>query len=331
MDVNVDALAGQDGPTPTVESGVVVSDTATCRPWCDGRGVRRAVPGLMTQDGVAVRSSAGFTYAAERLPTRYGTMVGITYEYCFCAEAEAALRRLADQEAASESSEMTGVIARIWQRAELPRRLGRYTVESYLEQPGVERGAQRSLLEKLGRWQSAAQSFGCWLLLMGAQGTGKTGLGVSLLQEDLAVGRSGLYVVAPDLLERIRETYGPGGDRDDAAVAARGILAQAIDVDTLLLDDVGKEGLSAWGRERLFRLINARDAWQRRTIITTNLGLAELEAHLGEFSFDRIRGNATHPTTGESFFVKLTGPSRRGVVCGTAPGPIERVAGGDDA
>lgn len=259
-----------------------------CEPWCHGRGYMRT-------------GSTFIEGASGELRSLSEAISGITYAYCSCAAGRAARARHEEARSALDTRLATQAVERIWADADIPPKLRRYSLDSYLLLPG----ARPALVEKLRRWQATRT----WLLLFGTAGTCKTGTAISLLLEHLAAGHSGLYVVTPDYLDRLRLTYRQDGDGQPDATD---VLASAAGIDLLLLDDVGKAPLTPWGKEKLFTLINRRDAHERRTIVTTNLSLEELEAHVDTPTFDRMRGNAFDRETGESFVIELTGESQRG-------------------
>lgn len=271
-------------PAPAIPT---TAPLPTCEPWCGGLGFRRT-------GTTFIESGAG------ELRSLSEAISGIGYGYCTCPPGLAARARHEEARAALDARLAQQAVERIWADADIPPKLRRYSLESYLLLPL----ASADLVAKLRRWQRSS----AWLLLWGDAGTCKTGLAVSLLLEHLAAGQAGLYVVAPDYLDRIRQTYAAGAGAEETDV-----LAAAIGATLLLLDDLGKAPLTAWGKEKLFTLMNRRDAYERRTIVTTNLNLAQLEEHVDTPTFDRIRGNACDPETGESFVIELTGESRRGL------------------
>lgn len=256
---------------------------AGCQPWCLGRGYRRTSETVHDE-------SVGATYA-----------VGV--EYCPCEDGAAAQARHEARARANAEEAAQREAARVWDDIGIPPKLRRYTLDSYL----ALHDADAALVAKLRRWLACPTA---WLLLHGEAGTCKTGLSIALLEERRRAGDSALYVVTPDFLDRIRLTYRQKGE-DDAD--ATDVLASAASVGLLLLDDVGKTPLSEWGRSQLFTLVNRRDAHERRTIVTTNLSLDQLEAHVDSPTFDRIRGNACDAATGESFVIEMAGESRRGL------------------
>lgn len=126
-----------------------------------------------------------------------------------------------------------------------------------------------------------------WLLLTGPVGVGKSGIAVSLLNENRARDDGGVFVVVPALLQRIRATY---GDDDEGSEST--VMDALIQTPLLVLDDLGKVKLTEWGQEKLYTLISERYSAKRRTIVTSNYGVTDgaLEAHLWPATFDRLRG-----------------------------------------
>ena len=58
------------------------------------------------------------------------------------------------------------------------------------------------------------------LFLWGNVGAGKTSLAVAVLKERLAEGKAGLFIETPDLLDRIRRSYGDDGPNADEVIDA---------------------------------------------------------------------------------------------------------------
>lgn len=125
-----------------------------------------------------------------------------------------------------------------------------------------------------------------WLYLYGPTGVGKSHLSAAIATAwaDAGMGRAA-YASAPALLRYIRSGY-----KDDSA-DERLIALQVVDL--LILDDLGteyhKSGESYGNTESiLFELIADRYSYDRPTIITSNLELADLEPRIAS----RIRGRA---------------------------------------
>lgn len=168
---------------------------------------------------------------------------------------------------------------RVFAQSAVPLSMRCWTLQSFADRSG--RHALAADIRNV--WDTTDR----WLLLTGPVGVGKTGIAVSLLNEHLARGDGGLYVVAPTLLERIRSTY----DADEK-VSESTVMTALTQTPLLLIDDLGKVKLTEWGQEKLYTLISERYGARRRTIVTSNYGLADgrLEAHLWDATFDRLRG-----------------------------------------
>lgn len=126
-----------------------------------------------------------------------------------------------------------------------------------------------------------------WLMLSGDLGVGKTGLEIGLVKKALASGRSALYRPFVELLSDIRATY---RTRDASEPDEADLVNACKAVDVLALDDIGAERVTGWAQERLFEILNHRYNERRRTILTTNLGPAEMEEHVGDRILARING-----------------------------------------
>jgi len=120
------------------------------------------------------------------------------------------------------------------------------------------------------------------LIIVGSVGTGKSGLAIGALAwfSEHHPRTSWEYVSVPDLLESLR----PPAD-----VAVMDVYRAT---HVLVLDDLGAERLTDWGRERLYVLINHRWEWRLPTIVTTNFNLDGLKDHVGERIVSRLQDGA---------------------------------------
>lgn len=176
-----------------------------------------------------------------------------------------------------------GIVAN--RRAEVYQAASRIPVE-YADLDLTTYPDQKIAANVAGWWRELPSP---WLLLSGNLGVGKTGLEIGLVKKALADGRSALFRPAVELLSDIRATYRTrdGGGPDEAA-----LVGACKSVDVLAVDDIGAERVTGWAQERLFEILNHRYNERRRTILSTNLGPDELEAHLGDRIFARINGMA---------------------------------------
>ena len=104
------------------------------------------------------------------------------------------------------------------------------------------------------------------LLLIGEPGTGKTHLAVAALRKLIERGFEGVFWDYQNLLERIRAGY-------DAAsnVSYREAYEAALDVEVLLLDDLGAHRVTDWVEDTVTAIITHRCNHRKATIATTNL------------------------------------------------------------
>ncbi len=110
------------------------------------------------------------------------------------------------------------------------------------------------------------------LYLHGNFGTGKTFLLAALLNElknKYQVNTEIVYV--PELLRRLKENLSLVGDK----------LYYLENVDILLLDDLGAEKVTDWGRDEILgTILQTRMNKGMPTFFTSNLNISELERHL---------------------------------------------------
>jgi DNA replication protein DnaC len=114
------------------------------------------------------------------------------------------------------------------------------------------------------------------LILLGGVGTGKSGLGWSLVRE--LIEKDGIrarFVNWRLLLQEMQEAFG----RKDLTVQA----ALGLDrLPVICLDDVGSERVTDWRAGELANLVERREQNLLPTIYTLNYTLAELAARLGK-------------------------------------------------
>lgn len=123
------------------------------------------------------------------------------------------------------------------------------------------------------------------LLIQGPVGSGKTFLACCianyvLRNSDKAV----LFVIVPDLLERIKASYSNAGNYTEYS-----LVEAACEVPLLIMDDLGAHNYTEWTKNKIYNIINYRVNQELPTIITTNLDLSDdLVKLVGERTVSRI-------------------------------------------
>ena len=138
--------------------------------------------------------------------------------------------------------------------------------------------------------QSFVQNFDTMfnnLLFYGNSGLGKTFLSHCIAKELLGTAHTVLYLTAYELFDIL----GKAMHNEEEAFSAS--AEHILDCDLLIIDDLGTELANAFTLSRLNLCINERFINHRSTIISTNFGIQELEAHYGERNFSRIFSSYT--------------------------------------
>lgn len=134
------------------------------------------------------------------------------------------------------------------------------------------------------------------LVLAGPVGVGKTYAALAAVKNDwLERGLGVEFLPETEALDELR----PGG--------SPGALERLLDVERLVLDDVGSSRPTDWTAERLYLLVNRRWMEERPLIATTNLTLGsegKLIETLGERTYSRLVGS-------DAVVVRMTGDDRR--------------------
>jgi DNA replication protein DnaC len=114
-----------------------------------------------------------------------------------------------------------------------------------------------------------------WLVFRGGYGCGKTHLAAAIANYRLQRGHPALFVVVPDLLDKLRAAYSPtstvGYDQRFQEIRTHPLL---------VLDDLGTQSNTPWADEKLFQIFNYRYVAELPTVITTNFELDEIEVRI---------------------------------------------------
>jgi len=107
---------------------------------------------------------------------------------------------------------------------------------------------------------------GLGLLFCGDNGVGKTHLAVGVLRELATAKRArAQYWDFHELIREIKSSYDP-----ETKTTELQVLEPVVEMDVLLLDDLGAWKMTDWMNDTLFYILNSRYMAKRPTIITTN-------------------------------------------------------------
>ena len=158
--------------------------------------------------------------------------------------------------------------------------------------------------------QNYARHLNGWLLLMGSYGCGKTHLAAAVANEVVSMGVQTLFLTVPDLLDWLRYSF----SSEESSYESR--FEEIKNIRFLVLDDFGTQNTTPWAREKLFQIINHRYTHKFPTIVTTNIGLSEIDERVSSRLQDR------------ELVIKLQidAPDFRNPLMDTNPSPISSLA-----
>lgn len=164
---------------------------------------------------------------------------------------------------------------KLWLDSNVGKRFEKATFETYIGNDEVKNACMR--------WaDNYANEEGTGLVLCGNYGTGKTHLATATARTVLEkYGARVWFSTFAGMLQELKSAY---GSSDDFAKA----MHKYKTVDLLVIDDLGKENMTAWGSETLFTIVDERYRNMKSLIITTNLMPNELGKHIDEAIMSRL-------------------------------------------
>ncbi len=121
---------------------------------------------------------------------------------------------------------------------------------------------------------------GVGLTLIGPPGVGKTHIAIGLLKMAALAGWSAYFTGMVSLLDQLRATFGAAKE-GGFSLSERRILRGLATTRLLVLDDLRVDGLTVWGRDRVYAVLNPRWEASRPTIVTSNYTPDELASAVG--------------------------------------------------
>jgi DNA replication protein DnaC len=165
-----------------------------------------------------------------------------------------------------------------FQSVRLPRRYDGFHFGNYKPQNPSQVTAQKLALTLNHEYPAVDQG----LLFMGSVGVGKTHLAVSILKGLTERGFKCLFYDFASLLKEIQDSYNANTHASELSV-----LAPVLNVDVLVLDELGASKPTDWVRDTMAHVINTRYNDKKLTIFTTNY-LDERKSDREEILEDRI-------------------------------------------
>lgn len=120
--------------------------------------------------------------------------------------------------------------------------------------------------------------------IYGKTGTGKTMLAYLALKAIVENRFGTLFVNSNTILDKIVSSYNPRGD------AEKNFENKMMNIDFLVIDDLGTESLNRWYYSIFLKTINYRYENKKSTLFTTNMNLKDLKKYMDERILSRIIG-----------------------------------------
>ena len=139
-------------------------------------------------------------------------------------------------------------------------------------------------------------AIGRCLIFSGNVGVGKTHLACAIANEAVRTGHTVFFASVSKLIRQVRASWGTHDEQT--------VIDNLIELDLLLIDEIGVQAGTENERNILFDVINGRYENMKSTILLTNLDRTQLPTYLGERIVDRLRENG-------GTLISISGESRR--------------------
>ncbi len=139
---------------------------------------------------------------------------------------------------------------------------------------GIPTQQAASLENAFNQAQHYSQHLNGWLLLQGKFGCGKTHIAAAVANFTVSIGVPTLFITVPDLLDTLRNTY------QVPDITFEEQFNEVKRIPFLILDDFGTQNATPWAQEKLFQIINYRYINRLPLVVTTNLGLDQIEERI---------------------------------------------------
>lgn len=182
-------------------------------------------------------------------------------------------------------------------RALIPPRFKNKSLENFIATQSWQQEAKKKIQNYIDNLDDNLAS-GRNVILIGSVGTGKTHLSIALLKAVIENGGVGTFLTASDLFLNIRDTWARHSE-----ISTLERIQQFVDLDILVIDEIGVQRGTDNEREILFSIINSRYNNLKPTVLLSNLSLKEVRDYIGERTFDRLKedGGYLIVLNGESY------------------------------
>lgn len=167
--------------------------------------------------------------------------------------------------------------------ADIPLRLRERDFASFIADTAAKQAAL-AMAREYAEGFDAHVKRGKGLVLAGNKGTGKSHLACAILQA--LIGRYSVkYTTLLSMVRLVRDTWRRDSEKTESEV----MRTLGVEIDLLVVDEVGLQYDSDAERTLVTELLDMRYRELRPTILLANLKPSELSAFIGERVFDRVR------------------------------------------
>jgi DNA replication protein DnaC len=160
-----------------------------------------------------------------------------------------------------------------------------FSDEKFKEEKISPRQNMKNILEACGNFCLNFGAESPSLLFHGSTGVGKTFMCNCIASELIERGKTVIYQTASNLIEVIEEHK---FKKTEEAGISKENYNYLFECDLLIIDDLGTELNNSFTNSELFNIINARMISDKKTIISTNLPLADLAQTYSDRIISRI-------------------------------------------
>ncbi len=168
-------------------------------------------------------------------------------------------------------------------KAGIPERFRECTLDNYITK---NEGQKKALFESrkyIKNFDDIKKS-GAAMFYCGSFGTGKTHLSIAIMM-DLMINKkiNGIYSTTMRMFRDIRSSY------NNNNISEQSIIDKYINIDLLILDEVGVQMGTDSEKILIYEIINGRYEKYKPTIILSNLSFEGITKYLGVRSIDRLK------------------------------------------